>query len=75
MDHWIQPIEGNVEIFEDVQQLIERELIAEYLLGNPRKKDQINFLYNTLTVIFGSPAREKLVTSEENTSIYLEGIP
>ena len=46
--------------------MIKAELIADNLMEDLQKKDQLNFVYDTLRIIMDSPAKEKLLSREDS---------
>eukprot|EP01017_Pseudomicrothorax_dubius_P030717 TRINITY_DN3854_c0_g1_i1.p1 TRINITY_DN3854_c0_g1~~TRINITY_DN3854_c0_g1_i1.p1 ORF type:complete len:620 (-),score=171.56 TRINITY_DN3854_c0_g1_i1:394-2253(-) len=65
-DYWKLPLEDNKGLKEDLIRVIDKEIIAEYLLGTPLRRDQINFLFDVLYLIFKSKkeARQILLLQE-----------
>lgn len=45
--------------------MVDSELICERLLGDELKRDQLNFVHATLSVINETPAKEQLEKKEE----------
>ncbi|CAD8139947.1 unnamed protein product [Paramecium octaurelia] len=62
------PLMENQQFVIDINEVIKAELISEHLLGSALKRDQINFVYNVLSVIFHAnpQAREFLQKKDEN---------
>jgi hypothetical protein len=61
-NHWVVPLGDNIDLVKLTNEFIERELIAERMLGSDLKRDQLNFLFNTILYVFNSPAKEKLLS-------------
>jgi hypothetical protein len=66
IDYWKLPLSTNEEFLEDVKDLIQTELIADNLMQDLQKKDQLNFVFDTLNIIMQSPAKDKLLKREES---------
>ena len=49
---WKIPMYKNEELVKALNELINVEVIAERLLGNPLKRDQINFLFKVIQQIY-----------------------
>ena len=45
INYFRTPLHSNLEFIEDLKEVINCELIAEHLLGDQLKRDQINFMY------------------------------
>lgn len=41
-------------------EMIKKELISEEILGDRLKREQLNFLYDLMVIIYNSPARPKM---------------
>ena len=57
-----------------INQLIEHELIAERMLGSDLKRDQLNFIYNTILYIFNTPVKDKLLGEAPDNEIVIEHV-
>jgi hypothetical protein len=68
-DHWVVPYGKNLIFTEHVVELIRLELICERLLGNTLKRDQLNFMFNTILYVFNSPAKEGMIN---NSTVVME---
>lgn len=51
IDFYRIPLRANENFFNNIKDVIDCELIAEHLLGNQLKRDQLNFTYNVLNII------------------------
>lgn len=56
IDFYKIPLRANENFFTNLKDMIDCELIAEHLLGNQLKRDQLNFTYSVLNIIKQSPA-------------------
>jgi len=63
-NHWVIPLGENLEMTKLIKELIDQELIAERMLGSELKRDQLNFLFNTVLYIFKTPVKDKLLGPE-----------
>jgi len=73
-DHWVVPIGENIDMVKLINDLIEQEIISEKILGSDLKRDQLNFLFNTILYIYNSPAREKLLADAPDNEIIIEHV-
>lgn len=69
-DHWVLGYGENKEMLEHTKNLINLELIAERMLGNQLKRDQLNFMFNTILYVFNSPGKEKLLKDDKGILEY-----
>eukprot|EP01016_Furgasonia_blochmanni_P038690 TRINITY_DN4702_c0_g1_i5.p1 TRINITY_DN4702_c0_g1~~TRINITY_DN4702_c0_g1_i5.p1 ORF type:complete len:610 (-),score=135.70 TRINITY_DN4702_c0_g1_i5:61-1842(-) len=74
MNHWLQPLNENKEFCDLIRDLIEKELVCEFLMGTPLRKDQLNFLFNSVRLLYDS-ARDRLLKAEEHSVVMNECIP
>lgn len=70
VNHWKLPLWKNIEMVEDIKHLINSEIIAERLLGTPLRRDQLNFVYNTVGIIHKADemVRKHLLDKDLNTT-------
>ena len=63
------PLHANKPFLDDLKEVISCELIAEHLLGDLLKKDQINFMFNVASVIFdaNSLSKEYILARDPNS--------
>jgi len=73
-NHWVIPLGDNIEMVKLINQLIEQELIAERMLGSDLKRDQLNFLFNTVLYIFKTPVKDKLLGEGPEREIVTEHV-
>jgi len=71
-NHWVIPLGDNVDMVNFIKQLIEQELIAERMLGNDLKRDQLNFLFNTILYIFKTPAKDRLLSDGQEKEVVID---
>lgn len=65
IEFWRIPIYQNTQVLEDMKSLIEQEVLSESLLGDRRKREQLNFTFSVLKIIFDGLAREKFLRKGE----------
>lgn len=63
-DFWKQPIAENRKFLKDVTSLVEKEELAEYLLGNILSREQTNFIYKICMHLHNSKAKESLLNKD-----------
>lgn len=51
INYYCIPLHANKDFLDDIKELINAELIAERLMGDPLKRDQLNFMYKVCTII------------------------
>jgi len=73
-NHWVVPLGENIEMTKLINQLIEYELVAERMLGSPLKRDQLNFIFNTILYIFNTPVKDKLLGEAPDNEIVIEHV-
>ena len=66
IDFWKIPLSANQQTLEDIKRLVDYELICERLIGDPLKRDQLNFAHQSLDLIMKTPGQDKML-SKENT--------
>lgn len=64
-DFWKQPLKENKQFAKDVRDLIQRELVAETIMGNKLSRCQLNFLYDTVGIVYNNPSKTKLMNNAE----------
>lgn len=68
INYWRIPLHSNEKLMKCLELLINADLISEKLLGNPLKRDQLNFVYNVIGLIAKSDEKIKdnLLKKDEN---------
>ncbi|EAR86465.2 transmembrane protein, putative (macronuclear) [Tetrahymena thermophila SB210] len=68
INYWRIPLHSNEKLMKCIELLINADLIAEKIIGNPLKRDQLNFFYNIIGLIYKSDEkiRENLLKKDEN---------
>ena len=68
INYYKVPLSENEQFLEDLKQVINCELIAEHLIGDILKKDQLNFMFEVQSVIFSANnlAKEYLIQKDPN---------
>lgn len=70
IDFWKIPMSNNQQTLEDLKKLVDYELICERLMGDPLKRDQLNFAHQTIDLITKTPGQEKMLNKEETYTKY-----
>lgn len=65
INHYRQPVKKNKDIVKALVAMIEAETLAEHLLGDTLKKDQLEFIYDVLIHIKNSPLGNALLDFNE----------
>lgn len=75
INYWRIPLHSNENLMKCIELLINADLIAEKIVGNPLKRDQLNFFYKVIGLIVQSDEKikENLLKKDENITRY--GIP
>lgn len=68
INYWKLPLHTNEKLMKCLELLINSDTIAEKVLGNPLKRDQLNFFYKVIGLIEKSDEkiRENLLKKDEN---------
>mmetsp|Transcript_26801 Transcript_26801/g.23740 ORF Transcript_26801/g.23740 Transcript_26801/m.23740 type:complete len:184 (+) Transcript_26801:866-1417(+) len=69
-NHWHPSMGGNEEFLKLTKETIKTELIAERMVGNAVKRDQLDFVFNTLLYIYNSPAKENMIKKDPAVKEY-----
>ena len=69
------PLKKNTELVEKINKLIICELICENLLGNPIKRDQLNFVYNNIKLINDGDEYIRKNFFEKDSNVIYNSIP
>lgn len=54
-------MEKNQELHQRVNIMVHNDVICQWLMGDKLKRDQFQFIYDTIEVIYNSPCREALL--------------
>ncbi len=65
IDFWKIPLSNNQQTLEDIKRLVDYEMICERLIGDPLKRDQLNFMHQSLELIMKTPGQMKMLNKEE----------
>lgn len=60
-EYWKTPISINEQLMLDIRNLIDLELRLEVILGDRRKREQLNFMYEVLKIIYDGLSKKKLL--------------
>ena len=66
---WRIPISANVQLMADITSMVALENEIEVILGDRRKREQLNFMYEVLKVIYDGPSRKKLLDKREKLRV------
>ena len=59
-------IESNTELMEEVKDMVKKDLIVQWLVGDELKQDQFKFFYDTTKIVYESALRGKLLERDSN---------
>lgn len=66
-------IEDNKELQDQTKEVVKRDLVAQWLVGDELKQDQFKFFYDTVKIIYDTALKDKLLADDE--TIVTEVIP
>jgi len=72
-DFWRLPLSSNEQMMSDMTALITLENEIDVILGDRLKREQLNFMYDVLKIVFDGPSRKKLLAKSDK--IILLSIP
>jgi hypothetical protein len=64
-DFWRIPLSANEQLMQDMTSLIELENEFEEILGDRLKREQLNFMYDVLKIVYDGHSRKKLLSKSE----------
>ena len=64
-NYWRVPLSTNRVFLKDINDLINQELLSEQLLGDRLKREQLNFVFDNLKLIFKSIGKDKMLDRSE----------
>jgi hypothetical protein len=64
-EYWKIPISANEQLMMDITELVNLENEIEVILGDRLKREQLNFMYDVLKVIYDGRSRKKLLKKRE----------
>ena len=59
-------IENNTELQDEVKDMVHKDLIVQWLVGDELKQDQFKFFYDTVKIVYESALRDKLLSQDAN---------
>ena len=68
-------IENNVELQTEVKDMVHKDLIVQWLVGDELKQDQFKFFYDTTKIVYESALQNKLFEAEANNNVLENVIP
>jgi hypothetical protein len=60
-------IENNFELQSRIITMVETDIVAQWLVGNELKQNQLNFLFNVQLTLYNTAARNFMVDDAKNT--------
>ncbi len=60
-DYWRIPISSNIQLMADIKEMVYLENEIVDILGDRLKREQLNFIYDVVKVIYDGPSRKKLI--------------
>ena len=57
-------IENNKELQDQTIDMVKKDIISQWLMGDELKQDQFNFLYEVIKIIYDSALRDKLISRD-----------
>lgn len=64
--YWKIPISKNEQLMEDMRAIIDLEDRLEIILGDRRKREQLNFMYEVISIIYNGPSKKKLLQKKKS---------
>ena len=58
-------VEDNESLKKDVIDMVKKDIIAQWLMGDELKQDQFNFLYEVVKIVYDSALRDKLIKGDK----------
>ena len=59
-------IENNTDLQNEVKDMVHKDLIVQWLVGDELKQDQFKFFYDTVKIVYDSALRDKLLANDAN---------
>lgn len=59
-------VEDNVELQDLMTQLVKKDLLVQWLVGDELKQDQFKFIFDTCNIIYESPLRDKFLEAKSD---------
>lgn len=59
-------IENNTDLQNEVKDMVHKDLIVQWLVGDELKQDQFKFFYDTVKIVYESALRDKLLAQDAN---------
>lgn len=64
-DFWRIPLSSNEQLMQDMTEVITLENEIEEILGDRLKREQLNFMYDVLKIVYDGPSRKKLLSKSD----------
>ena len=65
-------IEKNEELAKEIDVMVQKDMVAQLLVGNELKQDQFRFMYDTVNIIYDSALQTKLVNLHDKKNEAIE---
>jgi hypothetical protein len=65
-------IEKNEELAKEIDVMVQKDMVAQLLVGNELKQDQFRFMYDTVKIIYDSALQTKLVNLHDKKNEAIE---
>jgi len=62
-------VEDNAELQDYMTDLVKKDLLVQWLVGDELKQDQFKFIFDTVNVIYESPLRDKFLAAKDSDPI------
>ena len=59
-------VEDNVELKKDTIDMVKKDVITQWLVGDELKQDQFNFIYEVIKISYDSAVRDKLLAMDKD---------
>lgn len=68
-------VEDNTELQDFMTDLVKKDLLVQWLVGDELKQDQFRFIFETINTIYESALRDKFLASKDTDPIIETVIP
>lgn len=59
-------VEDNTELQDLMTQLVKKDLLVQWLVGDELKQDQFKFIFDSVNIIYESPLRDKFLAAKSD---------
>lgn len=67
-------VEDNTELQDYMTELVKKDLLVQWLVGDELKQDQFKFIFDTVNVIYESPLRDKFLGIKNDNDPLIESV-